>query len=379
MSAVFILSAAAVYFVYDGYLRMLRLLCRWMPTAQVGWGEPQPYPALTVLVTARNEAAVIKGRIDNILACEYPRERLQILIASDGSTDGTDDIVRACTDERVTLFTPVAPGGKSRAQNEALPQATGDVVVFSDAGTTFEAACLLRITEPFRDPAVGGVDGHVQFLTAAGHPVSRNQGRYWDYELRVRAAESTLGWLAVGSGACLAVRRALLTPIPETTGEDCYVPLDVVRQGFRMVHCHEALAFDRMEHEGPIEFRSRVRMTLRNWQGTWMFPELLNPLRHPGYAFALWSHKVLRWLSPVFLILAAVAAGTEAAGGSRVFQGISVAGAAVLAAGLAGWWGDSRRVPIRGAGTIYSFLLANAGFLVGTIRSLFGGTIARFK
>jgi hypothetical protein len=134
-----------------------------------------------------------------------------------------------------------------------------------------------------------------------------------------------------------------------------------------------------MEHEGAREFGARCRMTLRGWQGTWMFPELLDPLRNPGHAFGLWSHKLLRWLSPVFLIVATVAAAGEAAAGSRLFLAISIAFGAFYVAGLVGWWCEARRIKIRFVGTPYSFLLANAGFLVGTTKALLGKSIVRYR
>ncbi|MEO6324584.1 MAG: glycosyltransferase [Thermoanaerobaculia bacterium] len=379
MSTLFVLATAMLCYVYGLYLGVLRLLCLLAPRLRPVETRPGELPTLTVLVTVRNEEAAIGRRLDNILACDYPRDRLQVIVASDGSTDGTDEIVRSLRDARVVLFTPPAPGGKTRAQNQALAAASGDVVVFTDAGTTFAVDCLVRLVEPFADSLVGAVDGHVLFSTAAGNIVSENQGLYWSYELEVRKAETELGILAVASGACLAVRRELLRPMPESTGEDCYLPLDVVRQKHRVVHCPGAVAHERMEHEGAREFGARCRMTLRGWQGTWMFPELLDPFRNPGHAFGLWSHKLLRWLSPVFLIVATAAAAAEAAAGSRPFLAISIAFGAFYVAGLVGWWCDARRIKARVVGTPYSFLLANAGFLVGTTKALLGKTIVRYR
>ena len=176
----------------------------------------------------------------------------------------------------------------------------GPVVIFTDAGSRFEPDFIRRIVAVFSDPSVGAADGHLLFTSDNDNQIAQSQGFYWRYELSLREAESRLGILAVASGACLAVRKQVFRRMDLSIGEDCIVPLDVVTQGLRVVHVPEAIAYDAMENDPEREFRTRVRMTLRNWQGTWSRPQLLNPYKYPGYAFALWSHKLFRWLSPFF-------------------------------------------------------------------------------
>lgn len=374
----FCLSMFCLYYIYDGYLRFLQLACMLLSSKEERF-EYADLPPLTVLLTVCNEASEIAERICDILDADYPREKLQILVASDGSNDGTEEIIAGISDECVQLYRSGARLGKTETQNRAMSLATGEIIVFTDAGTRFRRDFLRRIAAPFAMPDVGAVDGHLLFLMDSESGIAASQGYYWNYELRLRQAESRLGILAVVSGACVAIRKSLFRPMNPTIGEDCLLPLNVAMSGYRVVHAPDAIAMDRMDRGAREEFRARVRMTLRNWQGTWAYPHLLNPLRHPGYAFALWSHKILRWLSPFFLLTAALCAVVGAAlGMSSMKIATMFVGAFILAAAI-GWRSEGRNFNMPGAGTMYSFLLANAGFLVGVIKALRGTRVTGYR
>ena len=388
MPILFCLSVFCLYYIYDGYLRLLLLAGMFssMGGRQVGerpdtflsGREGSELPSLTVLLTVHNEAGEIAERIANLLDTDYPAEKLQILIASDGSEDGTDALVAAMVGERVQFYRSGARLGKTETQNRAMAQATGEIVVFTDAGTRFKRDFLSRIAAPFSMPDVGAVNGQLLFLKDLANCIATSQGYYWNYELRLRQLESRLGILAVVSGACVAIRKSLFQSMNPGVGEDCLLPLDVVMQGCRIVHAHDAIAMDRMDRDSNGEFRARVRMTLRNWQGTWAYPTLLNPLRHPGYALALWSHKILRWLSPFFLLAAVSCALIGAAAGILSMQ-IALGGVIVFGlAAVIGWIGERRAIRVPGTGTVYSFVLANAGFFVGVVKAIRGTRITGY-
>ncbi len=378
----FCLSMFFLYYIYDGYLRFLQLAGMLFSNKEKRY-EHADLPPLTVLLTVCNEAGEIAERICNILDTDYPKDKLQILVASDGSNDGTEEIVAGmaekCANERVQLYRSGARLGKTETQNRAMALATGEIIVFTDAGTRFRRDFLNRIAAPFAAPDVGAVNGHLLFLQDFQSGIAASQGYYWSYELRLRQAESRLAILAVVSGACTAIRKSLFRPMNPTIGEDCVLPLEVAMNGYRVVHAQDAIAVDRMDRDAKGEFRARVRMTLRNWQGTWAYPHLLNPLRHPGYALALWSHKILRWLSPFFLLTAALCA---VAGAALDMQSMKIAtafaGAFVLAAAI-GWQSEKGNFNMPGTGAIYSFLLANAGFLVGVIKALRGTRVSGYR
>ena len=379
MTITFAVCAFAIWWSYDGYLRFLTAACWLLHRCEPLEGTDHDSPAMTVLVTAYNEAAIIRQRVQNLLDCDYPADRLEILVASDGSTDGTDEIVHNVDDPRVRLFRPGVRKGKTDTQNQALAEITSDIVLFTDAETHFEHQLLRRIVGPLTDPAVGATAGKV--LYSCDCPgMAKGQGFYWDYEMKLRRLESRLGILAVVSGACFAVRRELIRPMEAAYGEDCVVPLDVALTGHKVVYVETAVAGDRLESTASGELRSRIRQTLRNWQGTWSRRPLLNPLRHPGYALALWSHKLLRWLSPVFLMGATLSAGWLAWSTMHpVFVAAAAAACGLYAIGLTGWIADrtGRRIP--GAAAAYSFLLANLGFLLGVWRAIRGERIQIYR
>ena len=270
--------------------------------------------------------------------------------------------------------------GKSAAQNTAVQRARGEVLVFTDSDTRFTPRFLYELTRPLTDPAVGAVDGHLIFVPPEYKDAMHMgpQSLYWKYELKLRHSESELGLLAVTSGACMAVRRELFKPLPSTVGEDCVVPLDVITAKRKVIHAQHALAYDIISEDLQTEFKARVRMTLRNWDGTWRYRHLLNPMLSPTYAFALWSHKVLRWLSPLFLGLGTVSALSLAAF-SQIFGFVSAIFIAFYLVGAAGWLSaryDMPKIPF--ASTVLSFLMVNVSFLVGLLNYYRGKTIGAY-
>ncbi len=380
MQILFWISLALLYYIYDGYLRLLLLVTSLAGTSkQTVPTQDTEIPKLTVLLTVFNEEELIEKRIQNILESEYPEGKLEIIVASDGSTDRTDELVSKFRDRRVILFRPKERKGKTDTQNQALPKATGDIVVFTDAGTSFDKMCLRNIVRPFSDHAVGGVDGRCLIANSSDSGITESQAFYWRYELRLRELESALGILAVSTGACLAVRKHLFKPIEDIYAEDGVVPLDIVLQGYQMRHASTAIASDSWTAETDSEFRDRVRMTLKDWQGIWSRRELLNPFQYPGVAFALWSHKLLRWLSPVFLIILSISAVILASAGHQEFQFACFWLVLICLSGAVGWWVQSKGLRIPVITQIYCFFLANAGFLIGLWRSLSGHTIRMYR
>src|SRR5262249_32510851 len=228
----------------------------------------------------------------------------------------------------------------------------------------------------FADARVGAATAHLRLLDRPG-AVAASQGMYWRYELKLRELESRLGILAVATGAAMAFRRSLFRDLPAHVGDDDIIPLDVAQQGFRVVHRFSALAYDALEHTDGGELRSRVRMTMRGWTAIWMRPSLLDPLRQPGYALALWSHKLLRWLGSLGLLCMAAAAALMGATGTQPV--VVIAFAALLAAGGLGLWASRRGASIPVIGAVYAFLLANAGFLVGLCRALAGKVVVTYR
>ena len=375
---VFWISVFILYYIYDGYLRLLILMDHLFSSAESNVGNRDKLPTVTVLVTVFNEERSIVQKIDNIRACDYPPELLQIIIASDGSIDNTDDLVRNLPYDNLLLFRPENRVGKTDTQNQAMEKVSSEIVIFSDADTYFDKHFLLNITAPFRDDQVGGVDGHLLFTIDPQSAVSQSQGFYWDYELKIRERESRLGLLAVTSGACLAIRRKLFLKMEAEYGEDCIIPLDIVAQGYKIIHASEALAYDQMEYAPQKEFANRVRMTIRNLQGTFSRKHLLNPVTFLKFSFSLWSHKILRWFSPVFLLL--VTASAFLLSMSSFFYQIVLFGLICFygAAGI-GKMTEMYQLQVPFVRTVYSFVLANYGFFIGILRAFKNEKITTYR
>jgi len=392
-----VLFAGLLVHVYAGYLRCLRLLDRLAARRRAAApGAPPepvthattPLPHVTVLVGVHNEAHQIIDRIANVLDQAYPADRLEVVIASDGSTDGIEQLVElrfgGSTPRPVHVVHAAERAGKSAMQNRAIATVTSNVVVFTDADTRFAPGFLTAIVAPFVDDAVGAVQAELLFAgPAADGPPSTagaSQGRYWQTELEIRSREATLGVLAVSSGACIAVRRELWVPLDPAIGEDCMIPLDVVMQGRKVAYAVDAVAHDCADEDLGEVVRTRARMTLRNWQGTWSRPALLNPLRHPGYAFALWSHKVLRWLSPIWLLGLAVSSVALAILGHHPLTAAPAVGVLVFAvAAAAGGLAERRRRRLPICSSLYAFVLANTGFFLGLVYALRGTRITSYR
>jgi len=378
MTILMLFSLGILFYVYFGYYLILKVAvtlagAKNRPSYQI---DRAHLPSVTVLLTVFNEEKKVAERIKNILECFYPPDKLDILVASDGSTDNTDRIVSSFQKKNVKLFRPKIREGKTATQNQAVKQTDSDIIVFTDAATRFDKNFLMELVQPFSVPEVGGVDGHLQFLIKKEMNIARSQGLYWSQELKVRALESKLGILAVASGACLAVRRSLFRPMPPTVGEDCVIPLDVVSQGFKMIHSESALAYDFLENNPEKELKTRIRMTLRNWQGTWAYPHLLNPFKYPGLAFSLWSHKILRWLSPFFLM------GWLTSSFYLLFLEGSLSGMPAVffvALGIIGSVSNSHKKSAPLASQIYSFCFANLGFFLGVVQAISGKKITKYR
>lgn len=375
-----IVGFAFEFYVFFGYRVLLRVLC----AVRGKYRRPErpeaaPHIDLTVVLAVFGEAVQLADRIDNILACPYRYGRLRVIVAADGPDEEMERIVGRVGDSRVEFLETPARRGKSTVQNAAMERIEGGIVLLTDADTRFDEGFLEAVARPFSDPAVGAVSGRLMFRIADGEGIAEGQGYYWREELAIRKFESCLGWLAIASGPSLAARRELIPEIPPFLGDDCVIPREVCRRGFRIREAEDAIAYDVMPARPREEFRRRVRMTLRNLQGSLLYPDLLNPFRNPGYALSLWSHKLMRWLSPVWLLLClAGSLGAVLAGHAVGWAGIGLLGAWLLFA-LLGAFGMLAGVRVPLANPALGFLLANAGFLVALVKFLFGRRILHYK
>lgn len=256
-------------------------------------------PPVTIVIAAYNEAKHIEATVRNKLELAYPRELLDVVVVSDGSSDGTDDIVQslAAADDRVRFIRQEPRQGKTAALNLALARAKGDVVVFSDANSIYERSALKALVRNFADPDVGYVSGQMKYVNPDGSLVGDGCTAYMRYENRLREAETRLGSIVGVDGGIDAVRRDLFRPMRADQLPDFVLPLTVVEQGRRVVFERDAVLQEEALGDESSEFRMRVRVSLRALWALWDKSNLLNPFRYGRFAFQLWSHKVLRYLS----------------------------------------------------------------------------------
>lgn len=239
----------------------------------------------------------------------------------------------------------------------------------TDAGTRLERDTLRLLAADIADPRVGLVTATLQ-LTQSGNAISKAQGLYWQYELLIRQAESDTGVLATGSGQGMLMRRCLFQPMQPMYGDDCILPLDARLAGYRVLHNSRARVYDSMPHSAGGELKARIRMTARNWTGTLSRKAILNPFRYPGTALALISHKLLRWLTPLFLMILFAATAYGATNGDRGYEFLLGAQLLFYTSASVGWLRFRARGSAGLFGLPFSFCLANIGFLGGLLRVL---------
>jgi cellulose synthase/poly-beta-1,6-N-acetylglucosamine synthase-like glycosyltransferase len=264
-------------------------------------GPAAALPPVSLIIPAYDEASVIAAKVANALALDYPRERLQIVVASDGSSDATAERARAAGAD---LVLELSPGGKVAALNAGAERATGDILAFSDANSVWAADALRQLVAPFADPAVGYVCGQVRFQTAAGDNL---EGAYWRYEMRVREMESSLGGVTAGNGAIYAVRRDAYIPLAPSGSHDLSFPFAFAKRGLRSLYAPAARAEEKMVPTLEGEFARKRRMMVGLWD-ILAGEGMLSPRGYaPLFAFEIVSHRLLRYLSPLLHLIALVA------------------------------------------------------------------------
>lgn len=366
LAAVFWLAVATVAYAYVGYPVLLRALTlrRRAPDA-----APRAWPSLSVVVAAFNEAGCIADKIRSTLAQRYPA-RLEVVVVSDGSTDGTDAIVAAFRDPRVRLVRQEPRAGKSLALNRGVAAARGDVLVFTDANALFAPDALIRLARPFADPCVGLVSGQGLYAPA-GHDARAVAGGYVRYEAWVKEAEGRLGFLASADGAVYALRGDLYRDLDASEVNDLLHPIQAALAGAASRFAPDAVTVEPPSAHGGQEFRRHVRIIaqgahlLRAW-----LPRLVARRRWRA-VWMLASHRVLRWSSAPFLVTA-LAANVALAGASPLYVATLAGQSVFYAVAAAGLVAERRGRRLGPLAVPYYFCLVSAAGLAGLARAARG-------
>lgn len=300
MILTFWLLISLTLYCYFGYPLLLWLMAQLRPNpVQKGSYEPK----ISVVLSVWNEEDVIEGKLHNLLSLDYPREKMEILVGSDGSTDKTTQIIRDFTDPRIRLIERPQRQGKMVTINELVQAARNETIVFCDARQTFAQNAIKELVANFVDGRTGSVSGELIFREKEGEGgTAKGVSLYWHYEKFIRKHESRLHSMLGATGAIYAIRRKLFVPIPtQVVLDDMFVPLQIIRKGYRAILDESAKAYDQAADSPREEHRRKTRTLFGNYQIFSLFPDLFNPLRSP-VAIQLFSHKLLRVLIPLFLI-----------------------------------------------------------------------------
>lgn len=332
-------------------------------------------PSVSIVISAYNEAKTIAEKLDNILSLDYPREKFEVVIASDGSTDGTDTIVERYKEQGVKLIS-LPHHGKSAALNAAVALSNGEILVFSDANSMYKSDAIQALVRPFADPEIGGVAGNQVYLKESS-PGSTGDGEraYWGIDRMLKVFQSRSGNTLAATGAIYAIRASLFRPIPDGVSDDFVTSTRVIAQGYRLVFAQDAIAYEPVATTNQVEFGRKVRIMIRSWRAFIFVRELLNPFRHGFYALQFFSHKILRYLV-VFplLILFLVSLSLWKAG--LIYQIATIAQVAFYGCALLGFLFNGSRFGKKKMLTIpFYFCMVNTASLVAIISVLRGRQI----
>lgn len=367
-----VIFVAYTYFIFPGLVFLRGFLLR------------RPYrseeitPQVSMLIAAHNEADSIGAKLDNVLSLDYPSDALEVIVASDGSKDGTNAIVAAYADKGVTLLS-LPRVGKAPALNAAAAVARGEILVFSDANSIYAADALRVLVQPFADAEVGGVAGNQRYLRRDSEGEGQGEKSYWRFDRQLKQYQSRAGNAISATGAIYAIRRSLFQAIPGGVTDDFYTSTGVIVQGYRLVFAPGAVAYEPVAPSSGREFERKVRVITRGLQAVMLRRTLLNPFRYGFYALQLFSHKVLRRMVVFPLLILAVLSPLLWSRG-LVYQLSTVA--------QAGFYGIAAlHLVLRDTGFTRSrvfalpfyFCMVNAACLLATLNLLRGHRIERWE
>ncbi|MBI2400017.1 MAG: glycosyltransferase family 2 protein [Deltaproteobacteria bacterium] len=296
---VFWASVFLIFYTYAGYSLLVIALSRFFNNVV---RKKDITPKVTFLITAYNEEKNIAQKLENTLSLDYPKGKLEILVASDGSTDRTDEIVKSFASRGVRLLRVEGRVGKTGTQNKAVAAATGEIIIFSDATTTYEKNNIRNLVRNYADPEVGAASGRYEYFNPTGAAIGTGNILFWKYENLIKSSQTRIKTISGCCGCIYSVRKKAYEPLPSDIISDLCEPLKILEKGYRIVFEPEAVAYEETTEKAGEEFKMRIRVISRGMRGLFYMKKLFNPLRFPFVAFQLFSHKVLRWMVPFFMI-----------------------------------------------------------------------------
>ena len=361
---IFITSLALIAYACVGYPILAFVLSR---LRGKGVSKGDITPNVSVIIAAYNEERDIAAKIETTLGLDYPKDKLEIIVASDCSTDSTDEIVRAYRGRGVILHRQAERLGKTMAQNGAVEVSSGEVIVFTDATTGYRPDMLRKIVRSFLDPQVGCVSSHVVYVDPSESTVGRGCRSYWSYEKFMQQSESRLGSMIGVTGCLYAVRRSSYSPMAGDMCSDFVIASEVYLKGLRTVYERDALSIEDTNSRSRDEFRMRVRIMEQTMSALDRYREVLNLRRHGLFAFQMLSHKVLRYAVSALLVVTFVS-NVFLINDSRIYQASMAAQGAFYIAALVGWLFERAGARLGLLALPYYFALSNVATLAAFLK-----------
>ncbi len=366
MTAIFWGALALIVYVYFGYPFVLFIASRFRRPTHY---DDAHQPTVSLVIAAYNEEKVIREKLENALALDYPTEKLEIVVASDGSADATDAIVQSYADRGVVLRRVEPRGGKTRALNRVIPQTRGEILLLSDANTMYQPDAVQKLVRHFADPSVGAVSGDVRLVEAADTH-AHSEGLYYRYERWLQRLESEIGSIIGVDGAMYAVaRHCFRPPADHTVVDDFVISMTVARLGYRVLYEPEAVAIEESTSTSHEEFRRKIRIVAGGIQA-FVQGQGVPRWQQPLLLFCYVSHKLLRWALPFFLLL--VFAASLALASSLFYRLLLWAQVLFYGAAACYAWNVLAVRKWRLGNISYYFCLVNMAALIGCCKGLFG-------
>lgn len=371
MEYLFWLSVIFIFYVYAGYPAILLCLAAVLDRKNKACDSVEYLPFISFIIAAHNEEQVIKNKLVNCLALDYPREKLEFFVVSDQSNDRTEEIVGEFSNEQIILLRTEGRLGKTGAQNTAVRQAAGEVLVFSDANSLWENGALRALVTPFADPRVGYVCGRLRYTNTRDAVAGYSESLYWRYEIFLRRLESATGSITAGNGAIYAVRTDNYHYFANDESHDFEFPRYIINLSQKAIYVADAVAYEKAGSTSADEYKRKTRMMARVWGSIFRHPGALNPFYNGiFYTWKFTSHRLLRYLAPLPLGIA-FGSGVNLFPTNIIYQALLSIQIGFYALALAG---AVYQLKPRLFYIPYYFCLFNLSSIVGMAKSLSGFT-----
>ncbi|MBI2428799.1 MAG: glycosyltransferase family 2 protein [Ignavibacteriales bacterium] len=333
-------------------------------------------PTITIIISIFNEEKVIRERIENLLHLNYASNKIQILIGSDGSNDRSNSIIGEYVPQGIQVIVFSNRRGKSSVINDLMKYATNDIVIFSDANTFYHTDVIKNLARHFCDKSIGGVCGYLQLRADKNNSGGRGESTYWEFENKIKQLEGDIFTTFGATGAIYAIRRECFVALPthKAVADDFYIPMRVIEQGYRSIYDKNATSWEETTASSYKEFQRKIRIGAANFNSISDFKYLLHP-KYGFIAYGLFSHKILRWFVPFFLILVVIFNSILLSCG-KIYEILFFLQVIFVCLVIIGFILDHAKFPIKFFIIPYYFMVANVALLIGFIRFIRGSETA---